>query len=1689
MPPSPPPNFLPAALRWCVCEERLRPGACDCHPTHTRQYPPRDGKKMLGPLVAIAVLTGEPECVASFKYCYPQRASVGFDGTYRSLFYYGHARSEWSSRLGHLCSKENWMRRDECFSHCPLQLVVTHPPEYRFAACIQDNAFEPYAPSAHLDLHHPLNGKELRIVTPPKDVRAGCNVNDFEGSGGTSYYNNTLVMINRGACLFTNKFANAKAVGAVAGIMVNVAPLSMYSQYMVMIGDSSSTHDMMSGLFPSQFGEPILEALDKGLEVRGKLVYSCEPTPLPPLLPAAMQAYTSCPHPGLVGECAWTEDPLSQLCNRCPLQLKYNGLSACLWGNDLLPRKAENLWGERHRVPSVGVLAAFAESLPNDGCKEGDFSGLSGEIVLVREPGKCRPYTLVRAAQAAGVAAVVVLGSVGDSRASPVEGLSTFVYLPVHTVVPSDVPVVNALFLQAGVPQQVSGARFHHRRVDIVEGYDLPVKLLTTPAPAVTAVQTVVETTGELEWTPFISISVALIVVLIACMVARYIKRRRAANECQTLEELVDDRDITLPLAAAQTVLTLVLLMCVAVAAFLLAFRAGTRATDSALNDGQAALRTTYDNAANNVDDLSKQLRGAIITSVEGRIEGFLSEGERMAEATAALYFQYDGTWASFRGQYPVLVEFWHKSTSSFSWYLRAFTTEGFYGSGKRLTDEHDDATRADGQAHVSVTNNGFLYGLEKHWYNDAERANVPYTREAPTKDDPQYRLGGIRGDPYKLMAGTLVREKRWLVSPVWEPSMDYYDEVQKHFISVFSPIYQGNTYKGFVQIDTHLLRVVNLVQDIIAIDPARENMTALIIDKSFGSNLLVGTNVYFPTRPSYMRFLYASPFPGTKMYRVVDCPPVQVVAAGRFLESPECSQSSCQFEQKKWYQDASDGWLVLHIAVHDGVAVSDNGPENYHLELMGDCHALPGGCVAHDGDTGEAVLRFDGSSILQVYRNLTLSSQSAQEALAAGWSLIDYGGSEPCIAADGIVPGLPTVCLLKPPGMFGDVDTTVEVRFKPDEAVSPSDLAQTLFSDSERGESYLKILASGRLIIGVSTYVCRTKPLLKALEPGRWHTLTATVNRWESTCSMYVDGVLHDVADKTQYDRLPDLHSLAVPWVAGRAFRGSIASIKGYRVHLSAEEVGILYRERRLVRQVPRREWFMERSRILRNSSRVQGIDWEVVAMLPRIDVMRIVDGNNRMVLANAQTQEANTNSRRRQETYEALFCLVVIALADVLIFQFFNALITEPIEAMAVTLHDAAYLKVQEIPESRNRITEVAVMTRATALMVKNLTTYQSFLPLHVKEEARNMLVAETDDDISMRNDAMDDCATIQNSHDSDNSHSNKSSKDGGSINRGGFSASSRVFHTLRPAFAGLGDTMDRLVRREVSCIVSNLCGFNALEDHIGTHGHVLTAFLKAATEARGAADFVGDKFYCHFNMIKLQLDHKRRALDLACALKTQWKGGPCAVNSAAATGVVLSGRLGNVDLCKLSVVGDLPRLLAILERVGRLEHLDIVATQALREYTLLHVCRVHGFASCPSLSGGTPFEVSEVEAACEKPQEAEWMYQLAGHVDPYRDWNSLCGRVLRGDWEVCFRFLVVFCLVFFCWFCCVGVTFAHARTHSLPQDCCRKGRSRWQKPSTRACSRWFPQPSTGEGRQRPFSQRCTATVRPTCTAWRSG
>eukprot|EP01062_Namystynia_karyoxenos_P034074 TRINITY_DN24_c0_g1_i3.p1 TRINITY_DN24_c0_g1~~TRINITY_DN24_c0_g1_i3.p1 ORF type:complete len:1834 (+),score=563.10 TRINITY_DN24_c0_g1_i3:118-5619(+) len=1310
-----------------------------------------------GAAAALGILTALQGCSGGEADCNPSREECLWyfdDGRFGDAYDKisrgeadlpaAHAAIKGDLRLhSAICKHENWKRLETCYADCPMQLEISHPPQLRMRVCVEDNQFTPDQPEQHLDSQHPVNGRELEFIAvgaPGESNRMGCNAADFlDGKD----YRGKMVFIKRGSCYFYQKFLHAVRHNAAAAVLVNSMGFnSIREQLYVMEGPSHGFSRLPTGLTPRQYGEIILDALDRGVEMRGKLQLSC---PAGGTVPPAETEDDGCPDTRLIGLCGGRPEPRDRICASCPLHMTVAGdnRTYCIYGNMLLPRHPRNSirTSTSFTSPNQEIAYLEGESL----CDEADYAGLRGKVVIAA-PSSCLTFHQMRMAELAGVAAFISLTPATQLQAGQIEGVSSMAGIPVHATLPSDAVALTGA-LRTGVPTPRPGGG----RLWVHSGVFHPGEESTqapTPAPSEVRVaeHTVVHLRSEFEWNTMVIALVATNFFLLCLAVAKALAAAREAPNvpAEVARGAGSKSGAThLPLHCVSTTLSLSLLTLTAGVVFVLVYNAGRASTDAAVSDSDAALDRCHQGSVDNLQALAATVRNSAVRAVAQALEETLTAGERAALIAAKLYAFYDGTWASFNSVYPLLVA----QSREQRFFATVRTTQGFYADSTMKTDDRPDDVRNDGLPHVSVSNSGKHTGYILYWFDEATMRNQFWIAGPPRRQWPMdNRIASFWGDAVAMVQGKQAGFLQWHVSHYSFPSsLDSLEKFQRAF-SVLTPLYgEGNRFLGVVeamqdasQIAVWASRTVKGSQSTVM-----DNMTLVIYDAPTGRVLSSNKGLSYIHPDAWVTVRAEA---AREALTVEQMGPPEISAFARYVRrtnggSLVGADTSGVFDQAAEYQPQQ--LTVFRFDFERGIA--DAGEGHYKSEVHGDCAA---GCVGHGHGSGWG-LSLTGSSALLVFRNLSTNiprvRQLRQRAFEP-YMHTCYAFNTTCVPLDACPAG-PCNCPGVPLGHCGEATVgmynynadrwspglrepflsnpaSVMMWIKPEVDVADSDMptpatAMRLFSDTATGSANLRLFANGVLYVRIgSAYGCLTKPIPGGPPVGEWTHIAAVVDRSELRCRVFVNGRLHSEAALS--GRLGaaagEDSSMATvqPYYIGQMFRGVLDDVIALRTAATASEVRSAADTGRMRRVVEPRSWFYELAALDREDSRRAGLHWVVAAMIPRADVMRSVDANDEKLRVDLSIQKENTDRKLYQKSIEAMLIAVAIGLFSVIVFFIFNDLITRPFTVLAGAMLDVAVLKTDSFEgTTESFVTEINAMNRAMSLVCANLRMYSSFLP----------------------------------------------------------------------------------------------------------------------------------------------------------------------------------------------------------------------------------------------------------------------------------------------------------------------------------------------------------------------------------------
>ena len=1284
---------------------------------------------------SIAVLAGEPQCPPALSECHKAAGMDFFEG------FSVNPNSLTTAQTDAVCKLANWRTKEGCDSACPLQLRITSPPELASIMCVTDNIFTPYQPAAHIDLHHPLAGKDLELIAPgtPGSVeRHGCSPDNYL----TKNYTNKIAIIRRGTCYFYTKFQEAAAAGAAAGVMVNHQSNALNIN---MVGSSLGFDHTPAVFAPRHYGDLLFDALDAGMKVVGQLKLTCEAKQIP----EDEYVTDGCPDPMLIQPvrandgakaCEVEEEEKNRLCVRCPVEATYTVLNTtetvCLYGALLTPRAKANyiqyntafLNGEQGYVLGAGDVVLAPESRA---C-HGDFDGLEGKVVFVNFPTECIPFESARLAQAAGVAALIFLSPMTSSSTQFLQGLSNFLSIPVHSLTIEDSRKVLRGYRTLRSDHSVYSVQGRFLGVELSEMSlmlgEMPEAQNRTKevVPEQHATTLVAETTGaSLEMnvvTVVCFVFAGIFVILITAVVVRLWQSSRR------LTKVMHTKKRKIPLAVASITLSLSVTLVVCFIAFFLVHSGGKDATNDARSHGERSVEDAYGYTERYIKFLSTDLRKDTILRVTERIENLLNSGEKTVSDIAAMYSTTNNTWASFNSKFPSLVE---HVKGAFA--VSVITPSGYYAYWDTGTFQegfkNDERIPTNGPP-ISVTNDPSLYEFATWDYNEDKREAQFWAAYDRGSWDPMEFLGGQKGDPFTFTRNEVSGQKTWHVTT----SEDYQvlDWARKP-ISCFTPVRnKAGEFIGSAESRMQYGSIRAAVDQVVS--GGMEELTLLVFDAA--TDTILGTNVLPPdTFPHQIQEVSVEVLRGS--YLLYDAIPVQIRAFARYLHGSSFDRSAAsgdttfsgQFNQKQFYVHQNQYLAKLSAERYEGTAhhVVDASGNAYDAEMRGPCRGNES-CMG-TSDSGRVVLRFGGEDVLHVYQNLTQyipRVAATQDRSHDVWASHNHlfnktyplGASsnpkapEACIRYDSINQGVPT-CMLREAFYLTSFSVAVTFMSSVDITEELTDATPRLFSTTYTGDDVVRLFGNGQLFLGILSYGCRTKALPGGLPKDKWTTIVASINYEKRRCEVYVNGkFISSGAIETSFEIGRVLSNNA--HFVGRGLHGEMSEFSILNTSMSVIEAQQHYANGVFKRDVEEKEWWADINYIERDShAQVRGVRWGVAALIPREAIMRSIDTNNKAVQQNLKIEAANTSRKLDRIVNESLVIVVTLILCSVLVFLCFNKVLTEPFAEVASAMNHAAMFQIDTIPEHSSRISELDTMFTATTQLLANLESYRPFLP----------------------------------------------------------------------------------------------------------------------------------------------------------------------------------------------------------------------------------------------------------------------------------------------------------------------------------------------------------------------------------------
>eukprot|EP01060_Flectonema_neradi_P010622 TRINITY_DN17713_c0_g1_i1.p1 TRINITY_DN17713_c0_g1~~TRINITY_DN17713_c0_g1_i1.p1 ORF type:complete len:1623 (+),score=324.64 TRINITY_DN17713_c0_g1_i1:48-4871(+) len=1544
-----------------------------------------------------------PQCQTMYDQCLYQHVGNEFaELQQRLLSPAGRAFTE--SEMSTLCNSTNWLLRDQCYSDCPLHLQITEPAEYRMRICLRGNNFLPFSPDNHIDVTHPIHGVEMEIVRPgalnDPTSEKGCKASDYLDKD----YNNKIVLLSHGDCYEAEKFVAAASADAAAAIDYNWrymksvdSNLNFISEKLV--GRSEGFESLPALGMALHQGGPLMDILNKGVKVFGKIVLQCT-------FPDVSQtASVRCPNPALRGMCDSPDlAPRDRLCNRCGSVLEIpsgNQTSEyCLFDNDLQPVKGETLFQDSHSLPAIIPLALFNPSKLPIGCKTEDWMGFEGKYVTMENLIGCVHAEAIVAAQEAGVVGVIYLGDPGRGVVEMLTGNSELINIPVHSLDTSGYNVLREFVLNHPEATTIHNSQNQivAHVVDITVSEGKPSPLSPWSVDQRTRRTVVVQSTvsSSFEWTATIVSCLVLSIILATLSICKiaYQQMNGVNSVYVNHSDSTHANHFNIPLNAASMGLSLTLLLCMALTAFLLTHEAGKSSTETARDDGDAAVEETFNNAVSNINELNNRWLRTILESAASSVDTFFTDGERYVSLAASTLVGYDGTYDWFSGSFDVIGA----TFRDIPWNLNIKTIEGYYMDSHHITDP----LPFDLSDPNSDPRDNFI---SSYAYNINERRMALEIRHTREEFNPDVLIGESFGDPFEATRSLMESEKTWVAKTYSFPQINtadinsraYSGSRSTHPFSVLGAILdqQGN-YRGAVEGMRSMADLSNDILTSINEYPSIDNITVFLIDKSTG--VIICSS--FSNSREIDQFLGTSYVSSRESFSIENTYQTEINALGSFLKQQYNGSLSNvanglvegEFDEAVYYNHNASGWEQAVFTFDNGV--TDVTENNYKTEVRGgSCHNS--GCVvASDRPNGGNCLQMDGQSTFYIYFNLTTDTPRV-----AGTRLPTTDGSWqssfPLFNSSQTAPDGSEIIMYRNPlaGTLSPVlreplvtqPITISVWINPEEDLLsglPTDKSPRIFSDTAVGNAAIRWYADARLYLGIVNFGCITDPITM-IPSKQWTHLIATIDRKvDQTCSVYVNGSLHskkEISPTVESERHDE------PYRVGEYFKGMIDDFMILNTSISDGEAEKLFQDGKFNRIVPSKMWsFTSRTASHASLSYLMGV------MLPTDDILNQVIANNELTRSNLDIQRSDTDNKLNKKTYETVFVLTALALFSVLVFITFNDMLTKPFAEFAVQLSDAAIMKCDSVDqEASYYIREMNALHRSMILMINNLREYKSYMPV-----ALTVLHDDTSDEEDVT--IMSETASIGRG---------KRSSRGSSHSFSASTHQSSTTRTIEFADAKFG-TQVSLHLKKVSLTAVNIVGFHGVPDgnQISTHQDYLTAVLNEANCLKGVPDtFVGDKILVSFNAVRACAGHRAAVLRFVLNMQQVLNSiEGVSTSCGAGSGSMRCGNVGIERMKHYSFLSPVVTWVYTLERLAKaLGQYNLVDNHLKNDAAYKYTTKTIGWMKFSKLSKVKPQKMTTILSLRTDEDNTEWMYQIqnAARLDSWHSWNEAAECLFNG------------------------------------------------------------------------------------------
>ena len=1487
------------------------------------------------------------------------------------------------------------------YSHCPLVFEILEPAYLQESVCVREQTFMPYLPSSSMDLFNKYNDVPLEVVIAGNDSivsrsQRGCALPDFAVGGKN--YTGTLTLVKRGSCKFNTKMFHAKQSGAVVGGIIDSA--YEYATNSIS-GLSEGLENFSSFRMNRHMGDMLVDAYTKGEKIIGKLKHRCVPTPKPD--PIYKTDLGPCPA-GKKIVCSLEEGdkPSFEQCAACPLEVffpnttKSGNTSICLWGNGLLPRKETTLYQNVHKLPFLPavdelVLAAW---LPGGGCAESDYAGLAGKIVFSPWGMKCTPFKSVLYAQKHGVKMFVLfLRGTSSSHDDRVYGYSKFVTnISVHHITYSDTVRLSAYVNKNA--RTMAGVGY------VLDGGEVRVPKFIPEMPVLPKPEKPLPEENSESLTTATIISIAAIVICVAAVVGLVVYHTKTSESLPR-----QDKGFTIPLVVASTGISVTLLVVVAIVAFRLTYEAAVDSTDAALEGWETATTASALNDKENTIDLTRKLRGITVNMATQEMNTILNRHQYYANFAAMLYQGYDGTWASFKAPFLLMLgKFYAADNGQLRGGFRVCTTNNFYGDiWGFVTSEQP----ANGHPSVATSNDG-SYSDYEYGAPDGSGGYTSLDYIPKARFDGCHFLGGYEGkqigSPLEYASSLGRGTYNWTMLTQTHPFYNYAERLHNDsygFLSVSTPIRNlAGTFRGVVAHDVPIGLTGSIWRDEFLKDSGLEIFCVRATDR-----MVAYTNFdYHGSRGSYSIRENENSFRMATLHE--SARPRLAAMASYVTKRGGWHGIVGVFDQAEYYDqnDKDQKRLVVGVIGVSGGKIQDLERDGLHLEMLGG--SCGGACLGYDSNAKANVIQFMGDNTLNLYHNLTIRDPEVVETTHTEnpytnrqWfynTTTTLPDGTVCIADEtGVRP-----CKLSYPFTGRRTfEFSISIKVNPHESYAGHE-SPLLFSDRLHGRKNVEIFANGVLKIRPLDMACVTKELDTSLPLNSWTTITAVWNQFNGSqasdpafpyCSVFINGTLHSTG-KYYGDRQTG-YEHKHPYVIGHGFKGRMYDIRMYRMSLSEAEARSIHNGA-FVREVPSKKYY---ATITNNMGERLGLNFSFGAIIPEGAVMDEVYKRNARTSEELRIVESNVRKELNEKSVESIMITIAIVMVAILVFLIFNFALTQPFVHTAIVMKQAAAMQIDQVPVGTSRITELRAMNKSMVLMLENLVYFKSYMPQSLKLDYTS---AGT-----MPEDSVPSSAA--------RSHRSGSGSQKGSQQRNGTAPLSASSSSVLSAHGRMRNELEcSLIHKRFAFGTLNVKGWSEMTSKLSEsallqmHAQLLDVTVTTFMTCKGIAEvFCGDRFSASFNAARVCGNFKVMACQALFDITEGCAKLGLKMSSAVAAGDGRVGNMGTMVMRRFSFMSSVPAWCIALERYARKFDLSQMMCNSVFEEAQYSYCvRIVDEILFPKRlhTAIRVFEVKKKKGAAGD----EWMYELqqGAKKDVWAAWNKWAAGIIDGTAKVC-------------------------------------------------------------------------------------